>query len=341
MGRRGKRHWSLVVCGAALAFPGAAAAQSAADPVAARALFQDARKLVAAKQYEQACPKFEESLKLDPGIGTMFNLGDCWEHVGRTASAWSEFLDAASAAKNAGQADREKVARQRAAGLEAHLSRLTIGVAAPDAGLVVHDGTRTVEPSVFGVAIPVDPGSHTIEATAPGKKPWQSVVQVAPDGASVTLAVPALATDETATASAAAPVPAAPPPAPAAENDVDRPAGSTQRTAGWITGGVGVAGVVVGAVFGLVASSKNSQAKGLCPTLACPNQGDFDQHASLVDSAKTARTVAIVGFAAGGAALIGGTVLIVTAHKRPPRDALRFAPVVGAGQWGASFAADF
>src|SRR5882757_8415497 len=108
-------------------------AQAGADPPAARALFGEARKLMAQGKYEQACPKLEESLKLDAGIGTAFNLADCWEHVGKTASAWARFLDVATAAKNAGQADREKVARARAASLEPHLPRLTITVAAPEA----------------------------------------------------------------------------------------------------------------------------------------------------------------------------------------------------------------
>src|SRR6516164_8031146 len=109
---------------AAALWVGDVAAQS--DPVAARVLFSDARSLTAQGKYEQACPKFEESQRLDPGIGTLFNLADCWEHIGRTASAWGRFLDVAAQAKMAGQADREKVARERAAMLEPKLSRLTI-----------------------------------------------------------------------------------------------------------------------------------------------------------------------------------------------------------------------
>src|SRR6516165_8666630 len=85
-----------------------AALQAAGDEAEARVLFFEARKLVAAGQYSSACPKFEESYRLDPGIGTNFNLADCYEHTGRIASAWARFLDVAASTRAAGQIEREK-----------------------------------------------------------------------------------------------------------------------------------------------------------------------------------------------------------------------------------------
>src|SRR5688572_27933584 len=52
----------------------------------ARELFLTAKRLAKKGDYEKACPKFEASLKLKSGIGTEFNLADCWEQIGRTAS---------------------------------------------------------------------------------------------------------------------------------------------------------------------------------------------------------------------------------------------------------------
>src|SRR5688572_17830814 len=69
-----------------------AQAQSSSDSATARALFAEGRKLMGEKKYEDACPKFEESLRLDHGMGTQFNLAFCWEQLGRTASAWATFL---------------------------------------------------------------------------------------------------------------------------------------------------------------------------------------------------------------------------------------------------------
>src|SRR6185436_13105064 len=93
-----------------------ASAQS--DSAAARALFTEGRQLMSAEKYAEACPKLEESLRLDPGMGTRFNLAHCWEKIGRSASAWAMFLDVAAAARAAGQQQRDTAAKERAAALE-------------------------------------------------------------------------------------------------------------------------------------------------------------------------------------------------------------------------------
>ena len=84
---------------------------SAADKAAAQALFDEGKRLMDAGQFAQACPKFADSEKLDPGVGTLLNLGVCYEKNGQTASAWATYKEAASAAANAGEAAREKYAR--------------------------------------------------------------------------------------------------------------------------------------------------------------------------------------------------------------------------------------
>jgi hypothetical protein len=271
------------------------------DPVAARVLFSDARNLTAQGKYDQACPKFEESQRLDPGIGTLFNLADCWEHVGRTASAWGRFLDVAAQAKMAGQADREKVARERAAMLEPKLSRLTIEVPSKEAGLEVRRDDIAIGAAIWGSSIPVDPGAHTIEARAPGKKVWQQTVQVAEGGAKLTITIPSLEEDRSAPALA-----------PQAATSIDS-GGGTGKTIGYALIGVGVVGVAAGTVFGLQAKSKNDDALGICqdtPT-TCPDE-QIQAHTTAVDDAHRAVTLSVVGFAAGGAALVGGVILLAT-----------------------------
>jgi Tfp pilus assembly protein PilF len=86
-------------------------AQSAGDKATAEALFGDGRRLMAQGNYRDACPKFEASVKLDPGVGAILNLADCYEKNGQTASAWAEFREASAAARAAGSKDREDLAR--------------------------------------------------------------------------------------------------------------------------------------------------------------------------------------------------------------------------------------
>src|ERR1700677_967970 len=146
--------------------PGRAFAQDASSQAAAQALFEQARQLMADGKFAEACPKLVESERLDPGAGTLLNLGHCYEKNGQTASAWVTFKDAAAAAELKHRADWSKRARERATALEAVISKLTIDVPpeARVAGLQVRRDGVEVGSAVWGTPIPTDPGDHAIEA---------------------------------------------------------------------------------------------------------------------------------------------------------------------------------
>jgi hypothetical protein len=310
---------ALLALSAALTLSGRASAQSATAQ--ARALFKEARTLMDRERYEKACPKLEESLRLDYGMGTQFNLAHCWEKLGRTASAWGMFLDVAAAASREGQAKRESAARERAAALEPKLTRLRIEVQEPVDGLTVTRSGDEVGRAAWGEPMPVDPGSQHIEATAPGKKAWSKDVEVVGVGKTASVRVPALED--------IAPPPPEPEPVVQTEPPMqgvgeDRAGGggmSGGRLAGTLLlAGVGAGGVVTGALFGLKTSSETNKARQLCnggpEGIKCDSLDPDGERAEMFDhrdKAKQARTVSYVAFGAGGAALLGSAVLWLTA----------------------------
>lgn len=294
----------LLVC----CWPATAPAQSSAgDQAAAQALFDDAKALVAGGRAAEACPKFEESQRLDPGIGTQLNLADCYERVGRTASAWTLYEEVAVTARRQNQDVRAQHAEARAAALKPNLSKLVITVA-PESrvpGLTVTRDTAVVREAQWGFAVPVDPGQHTISVSAPGKEVWQTMVEVQPNGATRTVSVPVLR-DAPASPTAANSTPAGQAPS------HDRGAstgddGSGQRLGGLVALGVGAAGLGVGAFFGVQAMNKKSDAG--CDGSTCPDEPS----ASLYEDAQSAGTISTIAFAVGGVALAAGAVLYLTA----------------------------
>jgi hypothetical protein len=335
---------ALVVFVLVLSHP--AAAQT--DKVGAEALFSQARKLMADGNYSEACAKFEQSQRLDPGIGTLLYLADCYEKTKRYASAWATFKEGASGARASGQTERANAGENRASALEPKLSRLTVNMAKENseiADVTVLRDTTSVPKEVWGVAVPVDGGSYVIKVRAPGYIEWQKKVGVENEKDSVKVDVPALVKDESAPAE---PPPVTPPettprvtPPPPTRDTPPQSDGSAQRTIGVVVAGVGVVGVGIGALFGFRAIAKNSDAKEVCDGASCSDQKGVD----LTDDAKSAATISNVAFGAGLACLAGGIILYVTApsgkEKATARRRLHVSPLAARRYGGLSFGGTF
>ena len=343
--------FTLLTAAIAVLYSSAALAQEPPKPASAEpaktesqvkagALFSEARKLVDAGDYKEACPKFEQSLSLNVGIGVQFNLADCWEHTGRTASAHSLFQGVAASARALGQTSRADVAQARADALQPRLVRMSIEVGSSDAGLVVRRNQIRLEAKDLNNAQPIDSGEYLVEASAPGKKAWQArVIVPAMSSEVIAVTVPPLEADNTPgpvvapvpeKPAKAAPLHTLPPPSPVDPKE-------RRRTAYVVSlASVGVVGVGLGTVFGLVFKSKNDDAKGVCPssTNCTPNQVDY--HSRLVEHAKDFRTGSFVGFGVGAAALVAATVLYFAPSSSSHASGLSAAPFVTAdGSWGA------
>ncbi|MEO8183404.1 MAG: hypothetical protein ABI895_31605 [Deltaproteobacteria bacterium] len=299
-----------VLCSSlALALPARLAhAQSATDSAAAESLFNEALAMLANKKPAEACPKLEASQRLDPGVGTLLYLADCYQQMGRSASAWGTFREAAYMAKDR-KDDREGVAVESAKSLEPKLSYLTVEVTpVPGVALEIKRDGKAISDALWNTAMPVDPGAHTVEASAPGKKPWSTSFNIADGPRQESVVVPLLEDAPVAADATQLPL-SAPPPEP--------PRGSSmQKTAGWVLLGVGSAGLVTGGVLALLARGDNKDANAECrpDRLRLCNPAGVE----LGESAAAKATWAGVSAGVGLAALGAGVTLLLTA---PPASA--------------------
>lgn len=315
----------------------------AADTAAAQSLFSDARKLMSAGNYADACPKLEESEKLDPGMGTLYNLGDCYEHVGKTASAWAAFDEVANEARAAGQPAREQDARGRASALTPKLAHFTIDASAVKSldGLTVTRDSDPVGPGQWGTSLPIDPGEHVVKASATGKKDFSVKVVVQPHDATVVKLPPledapaAAPVVGVGAVGAGAGVGAGPETSPNGGASHD---GKTQRTIGLAVAGVGVLALGTGVVFTLLSKGAEGTANdGNCDPTSniCKNQDGVDHRSTAIVYGNVASVTIIAGLVLTG----GGIALWATAPKAQRRTtgAWKVTPDVAFGPNAASF----
>lgn len=301
----------------AVAVP-AAAEPTTGDKAAAEGLFEQGRALMKEGKFEAACPKFVESQKLDPGVGTLLFLGECYERTGRIASAWATFGEARSAARIAGDPKRDAMAQQRYEKLEPLLPHLVVNVKEVP-GLVVTLGPTPLSKGIWGTPIAVDPGDTEVRASAPGRREVTIAIHVE-KGETKTIEVPALEVVADATPkpldppAIVPPPPAVPPPPPANPRPWQRPLGGAFI-------GVGAAGLVAGAIFGAFAFSTWSDAHAQCPNALCSSQDGIDAS----DRAHLWGNLSTGFFVAGGILAATGIVLFVTA-PRSPRVGLTLSP---------------
>lgn len=280
----------------------AAASTAWADENKAKAiaLFDEGQKEMKAGRYEQACKAFEASNRILPDSGTRGSLARCYMQLGRIASAWTlwrELTDTAPTAEH--RADAAAQAKK----LEPRLAKYTVKIAAPVAGLTLSLDGKPVDASIE-MATPIDPGTYAVEAAAPDHVAWRGEV-TATEGKTIAIEVPPLA---------AAPATSKPPPV------VDEKRGRGRRIAGVAIGGAGLGAGVVAGVFGVIARSRNEDAKTICG-------GDIDlcnplrtaEAKEQVDKARSAATISTITAIAGGVALTTGIVLYLTAPKSERR----------------------
>lgn len=293
---------SLVILTCATA---AGAQPDSTDTALAEALFRDGRTLMKDKKYEEACPKFEESYRLVAKLGTLLNLAACHDEQGKTGSAWGEYTKAITEAKTANEEERVQFAREKLDALEERLSKVVVEVASPVPGIDVVIADKAIRKAAWGTPIPLDPGKHELVARAPGHQTFKKTIEVPLGPATITETIPALE--------------------PIAEGEApEEPiesagAESSQATIGWVIGAIGLVGLGVGTGFGVNTLIQNGDSDAHCDDENLCDQAGVD----LRDSALTSATISTIAFAVGGAAVIAGVIVIVTAPSSPDTETAR------------------
>lgn len=302
----------LLTIGTLLASGTASAEPGATEKATAEALFQQGTELMGEKQFAAACEKFAGSQQLDPALGTLLRLADCNDRIGKSASAWAMFKEASSMARSRNEPERARMAEERASDLEKRLSRLEIKMETRNVpgGFELKLNGVSIPRATWDTPLPVDPGRQKLEASAPGRNSWTGSVEVPEGPITRSAEVPALTMK-----------PASAEPAPAAGlggstsygRDTVSSSGNTQKTVGFVLGGLGIVGLGVGGFLGYQAYSKNHDSLDLCRAddpNACTADGK-----SLRDDARSAAMGSTIALAAGGALAVTGLVLILTARS--------------------------
>ncbi|MBI2395455.1 MAG: hypothetical protein HYV09_38150 [Deltaproteobacteria bacterium] len=307
-----------------LALAAASPTLAVADTKAtAQKLFDEGAALMAKKDFAAACPKIKASMDLEPVDGTVLRLAVCYQGHGRWARAWGLFKESVVRAEKANRKDRLDMANKGIADVEKHMSYVTIAVNA-DArvpGLEVRLDDERVLEGGFGSAVPIDPGPHTVTATAAGKKSWESSFSIATTAENKTIAIPKLE-DVPAPAVTTAAVPAAP--APVKDTPKEAPPTTTgSPTLAFVALGAGALFVGGAVVARVKMGSERDDYFDRCaqqPTFVCDDP----------EGRSRVRTWEALSWISGGIGLaaigVGVTLLVTTPRGETKKTAVTASP---------------
>jgi hypothetical protein len=286
------------------------AQDGAANKAAAEALYQQGQELMTQAKYDEACEKFRSSQQLDAGLGTLLHLADCYEQLGRTASAWATFEEAASIAASRGETNRYEIARARATALKPQLSYVVIRSKEPlPKGAVVQRDGSPLPQALWGVPVPNDPGEVTVRVLAEGyvtKEVKVIVAKATVDPIEVTLpGLEPIQTPSADTPELASPA-LAPPPVRATDGAFDHRA-SNLPTWGLVVGGAGVVALGVSLIFTIMGNADHEASLNDCSDSnenSCGPTGVQRRNDALT------KLGVATGLGIGGAVALGAGVLL-------------------------------
>ena len=268
-----------------IAAPRAASAQS--DPKAAEAKKQFEAGIAAMNggDLPRARELLRASLRIVAKANTVYNLADCEEKLGLFATASRHFEEALALLPP--NDDRRATFDARVTAIAPRVPRLAITLTAdaPEGSRVLLD-KEALAPEKLGGEIALDPGVHEVTVQAPGRLDNVYSVRLAEKQRQALSVVPGDSTSGV--------------------------GGGALRTFGFVTVGVGVAGLAAWGVTGVLAIEKRDALQRVCPDLSrCVIQGD-----SRAREGMDMATGSTIAFAAGLAAVGAGTAMILLGRRR-------------------------
>jgi hypothetical protein len=304
------------------------AVASTARAQTAQGLFDKGVADMLAGRFETGCAALAQSESLDPRPGTLFTLAECYARGGKPASAitrYDEYLALYKTLPKKQQrshAERATIATQQRTALVEAAARLSIVLprSAPPGTVVLMDGV-IVEDSLLGQSMLVDPGEHVIVVRPPDRPSSEQRITLSSGeqqrlelelGAGSSVETEHL--DDAVPPGGTQPRPERPVPDEALPPESEPPSaehpqgGSSQRTWGYVLGGIGLAGLAAGGVTGAIVLSERSVIREHCPDHECRDQKGLNA----VDRAQTLGLISTISFGVGMAGLTTGAILLLS-----------------------------
>jgi hypothetical protein len=245
---------------------------------AADVLFRDGRARMESGDYPHACGLFAESMRIEPSLGALFNLAACEEAVGKRVAAWEHYGQLLERMTTSDE--RYPIAAAHRLALDRSMAWLTVTLSpsCPPGTRITRDGIELEGPS-FGLALPLDPGSHEIVVLAPGHDPRLYTFAVDRGDHRAMSVEPGV---------------------------LDTRVAHDPPVVGYVMGGLGLAALTAGAVLGVRALQRQSDGDADCSGSVCRDAAGVQAYAD-------ARNLAVatdVTLGIGVGAVIAGAYLV-------------------------------
>jgi hypothetical protein len=325
-----------VLLSAALVGPlhgGLAGAQTPAELKRAREQFREGLALEAGGNCAKALESFRAVAEVKSTPQVRMHIAQCEEKTGDYVKALGSYRLALVDAQAGKVKDVIELANESIAALEPKIPSITIGRGEGAGVASIRLDERELGGTEIGSKMPVNPGPHVIEATSPGMRRFRTELSLG-DGEKKTIEViltpvadPGPGPDPTVEPTATAPPP---------------PTSSPMRTAGFVIGGIGLAGLALGGAFIGVRQGTLSELESKCGAdhKGCPPDAN-----SVIARGELESNLVNGGLIGGGVLVAVGLILVVVAPKSEPAATaakwLGITPGVAGSRQGATLSFTF